>query len=170
MQKEFIIILDEDLQKGFEMALQLNNEKREDVTDRLIRSYVSRAFAQAAASYEQPDTLVSTKGSGDYYGKAIHRIPKWAKKPNQINHKIIRAFFQLEKNGAVPYSALANRCNDKEAYPDVYVPTFSSNFAQMKFDGDKSHGKVFEVSSEGIVTIWNVVLSTLINCKKDFCN
>ena len=29
----------------------------------------------------------------------------------------------------------------------VYVNSFKSNYAQMKFDGEKSHGKVFFVSS-----------------------
>lgn len=167
MHKELIIKLEEDLINKFEIALHLSNENKDDVVNKLIRSYISRAFAQAAAAYEQTNTP-SAKEDGDYYGKAIHRIPKWAKKQSQINHKIIRAFFQLSQNGAVTYSALADYCNNNEEHPDVYVPTFASNFAQMKFDGDKSHGKVFEVNDKGIVTVWDVVLPTLTSCKKEF--
>ena len=142
MNDEFIITLDVDLKSKFEIALQLNNENREVVLEKLVRSYVSRTFAQAAAAYEETSTILPKENDEYYYGKAIHRIPKWAKKQGQINHKIIRAFLQLSQNGTVTYSALANYCNDKEEHADVYIPTFSSNFAQMKFDGDKSLGKV----------------------------
>jgi len=38
----------------------------------------------------------------------------------------------------------------------LYVPTFRSNYAQMKLDGPKTHGKVFE--DNGVyVTIWSEV-------------
>ena len=74
---------------------------------------------------------------------------------------------QLAEKGAVTYNTLADYCGDKNN-ADVYVATFNSNFAQMKFDGEKSHGKVFEVSESGVVTIWNHIASCLEEYKKYF--
>ena len=33
--------------------------------------------------------------------------------------------------------------SDKD-HPELYVPTFKNNYLQMKIDGPKSHGKIFE--------------------------
>ena len=167
MKKEFTIMLDEDLKNKFEIAIQLNKENTDDVFDKLIRSYIAHTFTQVAAAYEQPKTPVFPPENGENYGKAIQRIPKWAKKPTQINHKIIRAFLQLAEIGTVTYTALAEHCTN-EANSDIYVSTFSSNFAQMKFDEGNSHGKVFEVNKEGIVTIWDIVVPTLMTYKNEF--
>lgn len=170
MQKDFTITIDNALYERFEMALKLNQENTDEAVDKLLRSYIARTFSQEAASYETTPILSGNTSNNEYYGKAIHRIPKWAKKPEQINHKIIRAFFQLETAGAVSYHDLQLRCNDYEKHPDVYVPTFGPNFAQMKFDGDKSHGKVFEVDSRGTVRLWDVIAPTLLSFKGDFMN
>ena len=46
-------------------------------------------------------------------------------------------------------------CSKKER-SELYVPTFRNNYAQMKIDGPKSHGKVFEDDGEH-VWIWKKV-------------
>ena len=166
MKNELKLSLDSELLKKFEMALILNNESKEEVVDTLLKSYVSRAFSQAAALYEnESNTSIE---SNEYYGKALHKIPKWSKKPKQAIYKIIRAYFQLSENGDVTYSELAARCGDPINHSDVYMPSFSTNFAQMKFDGEKSYGKVFEVSKDGTVTIWNYVEAQLLKYKNEF--
>lgn len=165
---EFKVYLDDGLLKRFEMALQLNEENREEVITNMLKSYVAKTFSQEAATYggASPSTIASN--NTDNHGKALHRIPKWAKKPSQINHKIIRAYLQLAENGTVTYDMMARYCNNASEHPDVYVPTFNSNFAQMKFDGEKSHGKVFDVDAEGVVTIWHYVENRIEEYKNHF--
>ena len=167
MESELRVNLDTELYRRFEMALQLNGESKENVVAALLKSYVVRVFAQEAAQYEDFSPASDGQATDGLYGKALHRIPKWAKKPTQINHKIIRAYLQLAEKGVVTYNMLADYCGDKKN-ADVYVATFNSNFAQMKFDGEKSHGKVFEVSENGVVTVWDYVASCLEEYKKDF--
>lgn len=165
MKKDLNILLDEELLKKFEMALTLNNENKETVVDMLLKSYISRAFSQAAALYDNSfDTGVD---NNEFYGKALYKIPKWAKKPSQAIYKIIRAYFQLAEAGSVYYSDLAEYCGDKTR-EDVYMPSFATNFAQMKFDGEKSYGKVFEVGKDGLVTIWDYVETQIYNFKESF--
>ena len=58
--------------------------------------------------------------------KAIRRIPDWAAAPNQNNHRIIRAFLQLQKErGFVCRPELEARCQDPEGHADVYVAVTS---------------------------------------------
>lgn len=168
MAKEIRFTLDDSAFQRFNMALQLNDETVEQVMERLLQSYIVRSFSQVAASYNTSALPNSAQTNDSNYRKAIHRIPKWAKKTTQFNHKIIRAYFQLAEKGDVTYDQLARHCTNNESHPDVYVPTFSSNFAQMKFDGEKSHGKVFDVDSNGYVTIWDEVESCLLSYKRFF--
>ena len=149
MTSEITFNIDTGLNQRFQMALQLNEEHADQVIEAMLKSYIARTFSQAAASYTDNSSPKLTPPNDTNYAKAIHRIPKWANKPTQINHKIIRAYLQLAEMGEVTYNQLARQCTNHEDHPDVYVPTFSSNFAQMKFDGDKSHGKVFDVAPDG---------------------
>ena len=55
---------------------------------------------------------------------------------------------------------------DKE-HPELYVPTFRNNYSQMKLDGPKSHGRVFEDDGNG-VWIWAEVEETLLQYKNSF--
>ena len=88
------------------------------------------------------------------WGKAIHRIPRWSRNPQQNNHKILRAFFELKQEiGNVTLDALRRRCSDPSGHPNTYVPHFDNNFSQMKSDNGNSHGKVFE-EHDGYITIW----------------
>ena len=169
MKKTLTVMIDEALLERFEMALVLNSEEKDQVIDAQLRRYVSQIFAQTAAAYEQPSALrVDNAAENANYGKAIRKIPIWAKKTEQYNHRIIRAYFQLAAEGVVTTYALARRCGNAEQHPDVYVPTFASNFAQMKFDGEKSHGKVFEVGRDDVVRLWSEVEEVLMKYKDDF--
>lgn len=95
------------------------------------------------------------------WGKAIKRIPRWARNPQQNNHKILRAFFELKQElGNVTIDALRRRCSDPTGHPNTYVPHFDNNFSQMKFDNGNSHGKVFE-EHDGYITIWDRISDTL---------
>ena len=91
----------------------------------------------------------------------------WALKPNQYNHKIIKSYFMsidIAENATIVM--MERLCSDKNR-PDLYVPTFKNNYSQMKLDGPKSHGKVFEDDGNH-VWIWNEVEETLMQYKSEF--
>ena len=53
-------------------------------------------------------------------------------------------FFQCqEANGQVLLHELEELCSNAEV-PELYVPKFRNNYYQMKIDGVKTYGKVFE--------------------------
>jgi len=107
------------------------------------------------------------KNENEDYAKAIRKIPMWAKKPQQNNHKIIRAFFKIQEElGIVPLGTLVNRCSN-DNYPDTYTTDFKGNFAQMKTDASNSHGKVFIVAAQKVV-LWSEIENTLMKYKEDF--
>ena len=56
----------------------------------------------------------------------------------------------------------------QEDFPEFYVPTFRNNYAQMKIDGAKTYGKVFEDDGK-VVSIWCEVESALLEYKSYFC-
>lgn len=147
--------INEHLSQRFDMALQLTGENRDTVLESLMKAYIVQTFSQTASTYQ---TEIQGSNADKNFGKAIHKIPKWASKPMIIPSKIIRAYLQLlDEKGSVTYPELMLRCSDKENYPDEYIATFANNFAQMKFDDEKSHGKVFEVNGAQKITLWENV-------------
>lgn len=86
--------------------------------------------------------------------RKLHCIRLWANRPNQINHKIIRAYLSLEPNGKVFLDNLRSLCSDRKS--PYYVGTFSSNYASMKTDLGHSHGRVF-FEQGGIVGVYPIV-------------
>lgn len=165
---EFTINIDDDLIKRFELALQLTGESGKNVVESMLKAYVVQAFSGASMQY-QSEMKESARDTN--YGKAISKIPKWASKPMSVPSKIIRAYLNLSQNNMpVKYSELLMRCSDNINYPDEFVHTFANNFAQMKIDSEKSHGKVFEVNSNNIVTIWHHVRETIIMNETKFKN
>lgn len=110
-------------------------------------------------NHQRTTTQRTDRFSG--WGKANTRIPRWARNPQQNNHKILRAFFELKQElGNVTIDALRRRCSDPNGHPNTYVPHFDNNFTQMKFDNGNSHGKVFE-EHDGYITIWDRISDTL---------
>lgn len=191
--------LDKQLHDDFYAILKLTGDKAEDVIENAMRIYITNACSNISRQYScnrnknfQPndsnsqsvnnDSNYQTKlnqyelnntnnvlQSNDYYGKALNRIPVWAIKSTQYNHKIIKAYFTAEAlEGKVTINMMESLCSNKNN-PDLYVPTFKSNYSQMKIDGAKSHGKVFE--DNGLdVWIWPVVKDELMKYKSYFCN
>ena len=164
---KLIFEIDEDLFKRFDMALQLTGENKDAALESLIKAYVVQAFSQTASTYR---TEIQGDGADKNYEKAIHKIPKWASRPMVIPSKIIRAYLRLlEQKGTVTYPELMLRCSDKENYPDEYVATFANNFAQMKFDDEKSHGKVFEIVGNNVI-LWKNIEEIIVMNKEKFTN
>jgi len=96
------------------------------------------------------------------YAKAIGRIPHWAEKPNQNNHKVVRAYFKaLYTYGQATLEAMQTFCSNKNN-TRLYVENFKSHFDSLKTDSGNNHGKIFEYDKNtGIVKIWPVVADTL---------
>lgn len=161
MNREISYGIDKDVYDKFCIALNLSNEDETAVIERGMRSYITRTFDRVSQEYNPSGIHKSTSDmEKDYYGKALQRIPVWALKPNQYNHKIIRAFFEAEEaTGEVHLSTMELLCSDKER-SELYVPTFKSNYSQMKLDGPKSHGKVFEDDGDR-VWVWKEVEDVL---------
>jgi len=91
-------------------------------------------------------------------------------RPEQNNHKIIRAFFQLVREQRnVYYNDLKARCSNKENYHLTYMEKFKPNFDQMKIDAIKSNGKVFQINkgTEEVI-LWDFIEPRLMEYKHYF--
>jgi hypothetical protein len=160
------VSLESNLSKMFDFALQLNKQSPEEVLTNFIRQYVSESFSKASKSVSpnSVDTTQTKLEDASYPAddaKAIRKIPNWAQKPHQNNHRIIKAYFQIqEESSSVTVDKLTDRCSNPIKYPATFTPDFYGNFASMKTDAGNSNGKVFEVDN-GIVSIWPIVSSTL---------
>lgn len=172
MSITFECSIKEDVVEKFNLALILNKEEADDVIEKYMMQYISSSFSKASKTYKAPPTskiprVIDVMNID--MGKAKNRIPKWALKAEQYNHKIVRAYFQVEREfGHVPLDELEKRCSDEVTFPTTYVRDFRGNFNQMKIDAPKSHGKVFEIDN-GNVVIWDYVKETLMKNKVYFC-
>ena len=166
MEKNISFLVDSDLYEKFCLALQLTNVDKDAALNTCMRWYIAQAFDRVSQDY-LPKKASTSRESKDYYGKAIKRIPVWSLKPTQYNHKIIRAYFEaLDIAGEATLTMMERLCSDKD-HPELYVPTFRNNYSQMKIDGPKSHGKVFEDDGER-VWIWSKVEPVLQQYKASF--
>ena len=169
MSKNITVTVDEDIYEKFCIALSLTKEEQNHAIEHCMKWYITKSFEKASQAYNlNPKVKLDEDITADFRGKANQRIPSWALKPTQYNHKIIRAFFKAEQvTGRVTIADLERLCSDKSV-PELYVPTFRSNYAQMKLDAPKSHGKVFEDDGETVM-IWSEVRDTLMQYKEIFC-
>ncbi|MFV0361478.1 MAG: hypothetical protein ACK5LL_00090, partial [Suipraeoptans sp.] len=115
MKKEITFSLDNDIYEKFCIALHLTNEDEDDAVENCMRTYIAKTFEKASHEYSL-NTIrkLSIDSDRDFYRKAIQRIPVWALKPNQYNHKIIRAFFEAEQaTGEVTLETMELLCSKK---------------------------------------------------------
>lgn len=176
INSNFNVILDSELLEKFKLALILNKEQEETAIENMIKKYVTESFLNAT---KEIDSVKEEKLDVTYYGnhldpkspkygKANKKIPIWAHRKYQNNHKIIKAFFQIEsEEGVVRLDELRKRCTNQVQYPDTFCSDFAGNFAAMKSDSSNSHGKVFIVENSQ-VKIWEVVADVLKSYKKYF--
>lgn len=165
MDIEVKIMIDKDIYDIFQIVLKKHNHNEKDIIENYIISYMSNQLSMD----QRKDLLVSKKVtiSEDYHGKANNRIPIWAHKPNQYNHKIIKSYFTLlQQSNEVTLHNMELLCSDSSK-PELYIPTFRTNYASMKFDSEKSHGKVF-IDDGKYVNIWSEVEKTLYKYRRYF--
>lgn len=179
------IAIDYQLQEKFNLALMLNNETEDEAIRNMIKKYIADSFLEESKKILTNDKVKSIahqqrmelNDSFDYldvnsskYGKAKRKIPIWARRKHQNNHKIIKAFFEIEKeSGSVRLSTLKSRCTNLEKYPSTFCSDFDGNFASMKSDAGNSHGKIFVVE-DSQVKVWEVVINVLEEHKHYFIN
>ena len=103
------------------------------------------------------------------YAKARNRIPLWAIRANQNNHKIISAYFRAsEIHGRVTAKIMEDITSDVNN-EKMFVANFAANFANMKTDKGNSHGKVFVHDTKSDeVWIWPIVEDVIMEFKQDF--
>lgn len=70
------------------------------------------------------------------------------------------------QNECVSLYELDKLCGD-ESVPELYVPTFRNNYYQMKIDGVRTYGKVFEDDGREI-KIWSEIEEVLMQYKHKF--
>ena len=93
-----------------------------------------------------------------YFGKANDKIPRWATRPQQYNHKILRSYFEaLNRNGSATVSTMKKICCEEYGMEER---SFDTGYISMKIDAERSHGKVFEDNGDK-VWIWSKVQETL---------
>lgn len=170
MDRNITVSIDEDVYEKFWLAMKLTKDSENHAIETSMRWYIAKTFEKVSQDYNPKSPARKTADeSNDYSGKAIQRIPVWALKPTQYNHKIIRAYFEaVDIAGQATIAMMERLCSDKE-HSELYVPTFKNNYSQMKLDGHKSHGKVFEDDGKN-VWIWSEVEETLMKYKSSFCN
>lgn len=107
---------------------------------------------------DAPVKIRNTSNNTENFAKAINRIPRWAKHPEQINYKIIRAYLKASANkNWASLAEMQNICVNDFKIP---VKSFRNNFSSMLTDAGNSHGKVFERNGD-TVTIWENVRTVL---------
>jgi hypothetical protein len=86
--------------------------------------------------------------------KVKRRLKLWAKRPNQINSKILTAHLKLKRSGLtkITESDLENELPNEKS--------FRSNFIQMKTITKNNHGKIFEQNGKNI-SLWEPVISAI---------
>ncbi len=82
------------------------------------------------------------------------KILKWAKSPDQINHRIVRIYLELLKQNNFVY------LDDLENHSKT-IKTFKSNFGQMKIISDHNHAKVFDIINDKVY-LWDPVKSDVL--------
>jgi len=168
--RNITISINEDIYEKFCLAMNLTKDTENVAIETCMRWYIAKTFEKASHVYNPKTVARQNEDSNkDFYGKAIQRIPIWAVKPNQYNHKIIRAYFKaVAATGRATIDMMERLCSDENNL-ELYVPTFKNNYSQMKLDGPKSHGKVFEDDGDS-VWIWSEVEEVLMKYKTNFCN
>ena len=170
MEKKISFTIEEDIYEKFCLALNLTKEEESKAIETSLKWYIAKTFEKVSQEYG-PERKGKTegKGKGNFYAKAVKRIPVWAGRPEQYCHKIIRGFFLCEKQyGKVLLNELELVCSNEER-PELYVPTFRNNYYQMKIDGAKTYGKVFEDDGT-TVRIWSEVEEIMMEYKSYFCD
>lgn len=121
----------------------------EDITDEI------KKINRETVSPKGNILLIKSRGFSKLGG-----IAGWAKHPESVCHRIIKAYLKLSQEQDVKKDDLCALCGDHMGEPGFYVESFSRNFRLMKTDAGNSHGKVF-LEDNGYVLIYPQVLNEI---------
>ena len=149
----------------FKQVILQNGELEDEVIEKMMLEYIRKNISKSENKKKQ---FQNHEGYVSGYAKAKRKIPLWAMKSNQMNHRIIRAYFQLaDEYSQITLENLSRRCSNAELFPDTYCRNFKTNFDQMKTDAGNFNGKVFIVE-RGYVSLWGVIETVLLEYKGYF--
>ena len=162
MKKNISINIDEETYKTFRFALELSGQTQEEALMQSINSYIAKILGKVVNKVKNPK-----KREGNYDEKAKNRIPIWANRKNQCNHKIIKAYFAaLDRYGKATLEKMEELCTSKFDKP-MSPSSFKNNYASMKLDNGHSHGRIFEDDGNE-VWIWKEIEPILMQYKEQF--
>ena len=142
------INITQELSETLDLALRIAGDNKNEVFTRLINQYVTEVLQKitqhAIPRDRQPTMLEVPK----LPSKAYKRFPGWARKPHQINHQIVKAFFACAAKGSASRSMMCNvfMRNNPESAPYF----FENNLNSMATDMGNSHGKCFDIIGDTV--------------------
>lgn len=156
---EIKIAINEDLYRRFVAACVLTGEEQQQVISEKIQEFVTATFIS-----EISELNASVQDEAQMQSKVETRIPLWAKRPEQHNHRILQAFFAVERDGMTT----------KERMREFFLQNgygtpwqFDNNFASMRTNEGNSHGNVFSCVND-IVTLTDEASSVAYKYRDSF--
>jgi len=124
----------------------------------IVKALISLTELDIAYERNSSSKFRSSKSSSvtevDEINKVKRRLKLWAKRPYQINSRILTAYLKLERQGVSPITEnVLNNAVGGE-------PSISSNLLQMRISAERNHGKVFDQNGEKL-TLWPPVVSAI---------
>lgn len=157
----------------FSLATALMDKDENEVFEELAKRYATEVLQRMNAEPCEPpkesDFITLPPTSYSAYNepscKAEKKVPLWARRLNQINAQIIRAYFHTEQNG------IASRRKMREfflqANPDKSIAQFECNLSSMCTDKSNAHGHIFDCYGDE-VHIASVAQNVLLAHKQMF--
>ena len=157
----------------FSLATALMDKDENEVFEELAKRYATetlqRMNTESCEPPKESDFITPTLTSYSAYNeptcKADKKVPLWARRLNQINAQIIRAYFYTEQDG------IASRRKMREfflqANPDKSLAQFECNLSSMCTDKSNAHGHIFDCYGDE-VHIASVAQNVLLAHKQMF--
>ena len=157
----------------FSLATALMDKDENEVFEELAKRYATEVLQRMNAEPCEPpkesDFITLPPTSYSAYNepscKAEKKVPLWARRLNQINAQIIRAYFYTEQGG------IASRRKMREfflhANPDKSIAQFECNLSSMCTDKSNAHGHIFDCYGDE-VHIASVAQNVLLAHKQMF--
>lgn len=94
-----------------------------------------------------------TQGN-EILGKAIKRLPKWARNSEGMPYRIIRAFLMSgnveDINSIRSLDKICRLCSNEAHHPDMYVEKFAGCWANLKTDAGNAYGRMFVQNGDDV--------------------
>lgn len=135
---EMKLTISDELYRRFAAACILSSKDQNAVICEKIEEFASSTIANEVSGLTAP-----TQKAEQSFGaksKVLTRIPLWANRPEQHNHKILKTFFVVERDGMTT----RDRMKDfflSNCYGNAWQ--FDNNFNSMRTNDGNSHGLVF---------------------------